>query len=99
MVRLKVSRMEPQPLEGGCGYFVFEPLKRSRQISRSGVGIARREASGGRAKVVAERRIELLVSRLSIECFEPTKLLRNGAENSAMKLVRTAGLEPAMNWV
>ena len=39
-------------------------------------------------KLVAERRIELLVSRLSIECFEPTKLLRNGAE----KRNRTADL-------
>ncbi len=38
--------------------------------------------------MVAERRIELLISRLSIECFEPTKLLRNGAE----KRTRTAGL-------
>lgn len=28
-------------------------------------------------ELVAERRIELLISRLSIECFEPTKLLRN----------------------
>ena len=43
--------------------------------------------------MVAERRIELLVSRLSIECFKPTKLLRikllmDGAE----KQNRTAGL-------
>ena len=43
--------------------------------------------------MVAERRIELLVSRLSIECFKPTKLLRikllmDGAE----KRIRTAGL-------
>ena len=43
--------------------------------------------------MVAERRIELLVSRLSIECFKPTKLLRikllmDGAE----KRNRTAGL-------
>ncbi len=43
------------------------------------------------AKLVAERRIELLVSRLSIECFEPTKLLRNGAEkrNRTADLLRT----------
>ena len=40
------------------------------------------------SKLVAERRIELLVSRLSIERFEPTKLLRNGAE----KRCRTADL-------
>ena len=40
------------------------------------------------AKLVAERRIELLISRLSIECFEPAKLLRNGAE----KRTRTADL-------
>ena len=39
-------------------------------------------------KLVAERRIELLISRLSIECFKPTKLLRNGAE----KRIRTADL-------
>lgn len=32
------------------------------------------------AKMVAERRVELLISRLSIECFEPAKLLRSGAE-------------------
>jgi hypothetical protein len=40
--------------------------------------------------LVAERRIELLISRLSIECFEPTKLLRNGAEkrNRAADLLR-----------
>ena len=43
--------------------------------------------------MVAERRIELLISRLSIECFKPTKLLRikllmDGAE----KRNRTAGL-------
>ena len=41
--------------------------------------------------MVAERRIELLISRLSIECFEPTKLLRNGAEkqNRTADLLRT----------
>jgi hypothetical protein len=41
-----------------------------------------------RAKLLAEGRIELRISRLSIECFEPTKLLRNGAE----KRNRTADL-------
>ena len=43
------------------------------------------------AKLVAERRVELLISRLSIECFEPTKLLRNGAEkrNRTADLLRT----------
>jgi hypothetical protein len=41
--------------------------------------------------MVAERRIELPVSRLSIECFEPTKLLRNGTEkrNRTADLLRT----------
>ena len=46
--------------------------------------------------MVAERRIELLVSRLSIECFKPTKLLRikllmDGAEkrNRTADLLRT----------
>ena len=38
------------------------------------------------AKLVAERRVELLISRLSIERFEPTTLLRTGAE----KRIRTA---------
>ena len=49
------------------------------------------ECIGGQSKLVAERRIELLVSRLSIECFEPTKLLRNGAEkrNRNADLLRT----------
>ena len=43
------------------------------------------------AKLVAERRVELLISRLSIECFQPTKLLRNGAEkrNRTADLLRT----------
>ena len=43
------------------------------------------------AKLVAERRVELLISRLSIECFEPTKLLRIGAEkrNRTADLMRT----------
>ena len=43
------------------------------------------------AKLVAERRVELLISRLSIECFEPAKLLRNGAEkrNRTADLLRT----------
>ena len=75
-------------------------------------------------KLVAEGRVELPVSRLSIECFEPAKLLRttllrNGAEKrnrtadflltrqalfllsyfGVELVVRTAGLEPAMNWV
>jgi hypothetical protein len=50
--------------------------------------LASTEAHGGDAKLVAERRIELLISRLSIECFKPTKLLRNGAE----KRDRTADL-------
>ena len=40
------------------------------------------------AKLVAERRVELLISRLSIECFEPAKLLRIGAK----KRDRTADL-------
>ena len=42
-------------------------------------------------KLVVERRIELLISRLSIECFEPAKLLRNGAEkrNRTADLLRT----------
>ena len=40
------------------------------------------------AKLVAGRRVELPISRLSIECFKPTKLLRNGAE----KRTRTADL-------
>ena len=46
--------------------------------------------------MVAERRIELLISRLSIECFKPTKLLRikllmDGAEkrNRTADLLRT----------
>ena len=35
--------------------------------------------------------VELLISRLSIECFEPAKLLRNGAEkrNRTADLLRT----------
>ena len=43
------------------------------------------------AKLVAERRIELLISRLSIECFEPAKLLRNGAvkRNRTANFLRT----------
>ena len=78
--------------------------------------------------MVAERRFELLISRLSIECFQPPKLLRTklflygpntGAEKRIRtadllytgqalfqpelfrpeKMVRTAGPEPAMNWV
>ena len=46
-------------------------------------------------KLVAERRIELLVSRLSIECFEPTKLLRiKQALDGAEKRNRTVTLLP-----
>ena len=44
-------------------------------------------------RLVAERRIELLISRLSIECFEPTKLLRtNQLLDGAEKRDRTADL-------
>ena len=58
-------------------------------IWKTGVGsLTSSEHDEGHLKLVAERRIELLVSRLSIECFEPTKLLRNGAE----KRNRTADL-------
>ena len=58
------------------------------QILKLGLGLASIDDHGGHSKLVTERRIELLVSRLSIECFEPTKLLRNGAE----KRSRTADL-------
>ena len=48
---------------------------------------------GGHAKLVADRRIELLISRLSIECFEPTKLLRiKQLPHGAEKRARTADL-------
>lgn len=58
---------------------------------QSDVGLASIDDQRGHAKLVAERRIELLFSRLSIECFEPTKLLRNGAEkrNRTADLLRT----------
>ena len=43
--------------------------------------------------MVAEMRIELLISRLSIECFKPTKLLRDETKfNGAEKRSRTADL-------
>jgi tRNA G18 (ribose-2'-O)-methylase SpoU len=60
-------------------------IRLSRELYRDLTLATEPQLSFGTSKLVAERRIELLVSRLSIECFEPTKLLRTMEPKSGIE--------------
>ena len=90
------ERFECPPVFSGFPFLGFGAGEENRTLVMSGWKPDALPLGDAREKMVAERRIEFPISRLSIECFEPTKLLRtklllDGAEkrNRTADLLRT----------